>query len=190
MILDKEQPCDSPIYIYRNFLTPERCTEYINFFESNSQLWSETPSQGVFGMGFALPLQFKHDSAVTRNDLDFIVETFTKVTAEAHNTHVQLNELHAAKWLSGSAGDYHADDSDLDGNDNGGSHNVFSTILYLNNDYEGGEVYFKNQDLMLKLDPGTILTFKGDLNSVHKINEVLNGTRYNIISFFNIEKNK
>lgn len=189
MLKDREQLGDSPIYIYRNFLTPERCIEYIDFFESNSQFWSETPSEGVFGMGFALPLQFKDNSTVLRNDLDFIVDTFTEITTEAHNTAVQLNELHAAKWSAGSYGDYHADDSDLDGNDNGGTHNIFSTILYLNNDYQGGEVYFKNQDVALKLYPGTILTFKGDLNNVHRINEVLSGTRYNVISFFNIKQN-
>jgi hypothetical protein len=190
VITNKEQLGNSPIYIYHNFLTPERCLEYINFFESNSHLWSETPSHGVYGMGFALPLQFNNDIPVVRSDLDFIVNTFTEITSEAHKTPVQLNELHAARWLTGSAGDYHADDSDLDGNDNGGTHNVFSTILYLNNDYHGGEVYFKNQDISLKLNPGTILTFKGDLNNVHKINEVLSGTRYNIISFFNIKENK
>lgn len=185
----KEQIGNSPIYIYRNFLNKERCLEYIKFFESNSQFWSETPSDGVFGMGFALPLQPIDGITVSRDDLDIIIDTFTKVTAEAHNTPVQLNELHAAKWCTGSYGDYHADDSDLDGNDNGGTHNIFSTILYLNNDYDGGEVYFKNQDISLKLDPGTILTFKGDLNNVHKINEVISGTRYNVISFFNVKQN-
>ena len=141
-------------------------------------------------MPFKSPFKFDNDSLIAQKDLDFIVDSFIDMTTEAHQVPVYLNELHAAKWSLGSAGDYHADDSDLDGNDNGGTHNVFSTILYLNNDYVGGEVYFKNQDLSLKLDPGAVLSFRGNLKNVHRINEVLGGTRYNIISFFNNRENK
>ncbi len=189
MSIHQEQLGNSDIYVYRNFLTPERCKEYIYFFESNPSLWGETPSKGVYGMPFKSPFRFKNQGPIFQNDLDFIVDSFIDITTKTHKVPVYLNELHAAKWTSGSAGDYHADDSDLDGNDVGGGHNVFSTILYLNNDYVGGEVYFKNQELSLKLDPGSILSFRGNLSNVHKINEVLEGTRYNIISFFNNKEN-
>lgn len=189
MITDKEQLGNSDIYLYRNFLTPERCKDYINFFESNQQLWGETSSQDAYGMPFKSPFMFDSNIPISKNDIDFIEDSFVNITAESHGVPIYLNELHAARWGVGSSGGYHADDSDLDGNDNGGTHNVFSTILYLNNDYIGGEVYFKNQDISLKLDPGSVLSFRGNLNNVHKINEVLEGTRYNIISFFNDKEN-
>jgi hypothetical protein len=190
MSIHKEQLGDSGIYIYRNFLTPERCKDYINFFESNSDLWSGTPSDNVYGMPFELPFKFYDNIPIVKKDIDFITDSFINMTKETHKVPVYLNELHAARWGVGSSGDYHADDSDLEGNDNGGRHNVFSTILYLNNDYVGGEIYFKNQQISLKLDPGSVLSFRGNLNNVHKINEVLEGTRYNIISFFNDKENK
>jgi hypothetical protein len=186
--MNKEQIGNSNIYVYRNFLTSEKCKKYINFFESNPQFWSETPSPGVYGMPFESPFEFNKDISILQNDLDFIVDSFITMTTDAHEVPVYLNELHATRWETGSYGDYHADDSDLDGNDNGGTHNVFSTILYLNDDYLGGEVYFKNQDISLKLDAGSVLCFRGNLNNIHKINDVLEGTRYNIISFFNDKK--
>lgn len=185
MFVNKERLGNSNIYIYRNFLTPERCKDYINFFESNSNFWGNT-IYNVYGMGLDLPLRFNENS-ILKKDIEFIEDSFTKITIDAHQTSVSLNEIHASKWETGSSGGYHADDSDLDGNDNGGTHNVFSTILYLNDDYDGGEVYFKNQNISLKLDAGTVVSFKGDLSHVHKINEVLDGTRYNIISFFNVK---
>ena len=60
---------------------------------------------------------------------------------------------------------------------------LFSVIVALNNDYEGGEFYFPKQDVIVKLKAGEALIFPPYRTHPHSTNE-LNGTfRYTINSW-------
>ena len=57
---------------------------------------------------------------------------------------------------------------------------VFSTIIALNSDYEGGELCFPNQDVKIKLQAGDAIVFPPYRTHLHYTN-ALNGTfRYTI----------
>ena len=57
---------------------------------------------------------------------------------------------------------------------------VFSTIIALNSDYEGGELCFPNQDVKIKLEAGDAIIFPPYWTHLHYTN-ALNGTfRYTI----------
>ena len=57
---------------------------------------------------------------------------------------------------------------------------VFSTIIALNSDYEGGELCFPNQDVKIKLEAGDAIVFPPYRTHLHYTN-ALNGTfRYTI----------
>jgi predicted 2-oxoglutarate/Fe(II)-dependent dioxygenase YbiX len=65
-------------------------------------------------------------------------------------------------------------------------------LLYLTDDYDGGEIVFYNDNSGSKKDSvsykptaGTLIYFKGDENHPHSVNEVLDGERSNIILFYN-----
>jgi len=59
-----------------------------------------------------------------------------------------------------------------------------SAMLYLTDDYEGGELYFPNQDFSIKPKAGTMIFFEGDHNKPHGVKKVISGERCNIITFF------
>ena len=59
----------------------------------------------------------------------------------------------------------------------------YSAILYLTNSYTGGSVVFPNQDLTIKPNPGTLVTFIGSEDVPHEVEEVIEGDRVNIICF-------
>lgn len=57
----------------------------------------------------------------------------------------------------------------------------FSSIAYLNDDYEGGELYFPNQDFLYKPKAGDIVTFpSGGTEYPHEVKKVSSGKRYTI----------
>lgn len=57
----------------------------------------------------------------------------------------------------------------------------FSSILYLNDDYEGGEIYFPNQNFLYKPKAGDIVMFpSGGTEYPHAVNKILKGKRYTI----------
>lgn len=57
----------------------------------------------------------------------------------------------------------------------------YSSLFYLNDDYEGGELCFPEYDLIIKPKVGDLITFPTNSMYIHTVNEIKSGTRYNIL---------
>ena len=69
----------------------------------------------------------------------------------------------------------------------------YSALLYLTDDYEGGEILFYEDNsgdnsTAYKPEVGTLVYFKGDENYPHSVNKVISGERANIILFFDVKE--
>ena len=64
--------------------------------------------------------------------------------------------------------------------------NDIATLVYLNDDYEGGELYFPNQEIQFKPKAGAAYFFPGDMNYVHGVTEIKSGIRYTCPFFWEI----
>lgn len=106
-------------------------------------------------------------------------------------------------WYPGEKQDPHSDCEAVFSRDaaNGGftmtAINNFSSIFieyaaltYLNDDYEGGEIYFPDYDLEIKPLPGELIFFPGTQHYMHGVREVLSGNRYALMTFFTTPKLK
>ena len=60
----------------------------------------------------------------------------------------------------------------------------FSGIFYLNDDYEGGEIVFKNLDTSIKPKKGMFVGFKADLEYTHQVLPVKHADRYTIAIWY------
>jgi hypothetical protein len=58
----------------------------------------------------------------------------------------------------------------------------FTALLYLNEDYIGGELFFKDQNIKFKPTEGSLLIFPG--NEMHEILLLEKGNRYMISAYF------
>ena len=65
--------------------------------------------------------------------------------------------------------------------------NDYSGLLYLTDDYSGGNLYFPAQKTDLHPKAGTFITFIGTEDIEHEVKQVMEGNRINLICFF-IEK--
>jgi hypothetical protein len=61
------------------------------------------------------------------------------------------------------------------------NHRVLSLVLYLNDEYMGGEIHFPQLGIIHKPQKGELIVFVADL--VHEVLPVLNGTRYSFVTF-------
>lgn len=59
-----------------------------------------------------------------------------------------------------------------------------SSVGYLNDDYEGGTIYFKDQNLEIKPEPGSIVVFPSTEPYYHESKKIINGTKYMILQFW------
>lgn len=61
----------------------------------------------------------------------------------------------------------------------------YSSVLYLNDDYDGGELFFPEFNLTIKPKLGDLVTFPTNSMYIHGVKEVKYGTRYTIaLSWF------
>lgn len=58
-----------------------------------------------------------------------------------------------------------------------------SILMYLNDDYDGGQIEFTKLGLTLKPKAGMLLAFPSYLEFEHKVHPVTRGVRYNIVSW-------
>lgn len=68
--------------------------------------------------------------------------------------------------------------------DQGVSTRVLSVLLYLNDDYEGGELEFPHSKLKFKPEPGSVLFFPSNFLYVHMIHPVTKGPRYALPNWY------
>jgi len=91
------------------------------------------------------------------------------------------------RWLPGQLQNPHADKELHDGPDAGKPNDFpwydIAGLFYLNDDYEGGELYFPLQGIEFKPKAGAAYFFPGDKNYIHGVREITSGIRY-VVPFF------
>lgn len=66
--------------------------------------------------------------------------------------------------------------------------NECSSILYLNDNYEGGELYFGEFDISIKPQTNQLIFFPSGAEFRHEVRPVLGGDRYTLASFYTTDK--
>ena len=56
--------------------------------------------------------------------------------------------------------------------------------MVLNDDYQGGEFYFRDQDVLIQPNTGQLLGFTSGLKHVHGVKKVTSGTRFALPMWF------
>lgn len=62
-------------------------------------------------------------------------------------------------------------------------YSIFTTLVTLNNDFEGGGTYFKKQKICVNPSIGTVCLHPGNITHKHGARPITSGTRYVIVSF-------
>jgi hypothetical protein len=71
---------------------------------------------------------------------------------------------------------------------NGNPKREISSVLYLNEDFDGGEICFPNQGINLKPKPGMLAIFPANQEFVHFVTRVNSGFRYTVPQFWSIDR--
>lgn len=116
-----------------------------------------------------------------------------KFPVEEHfNVKIQATGPTIVKWLPGQYQHPHAD-KELHEGENAGKPNDFpyydlASLFYLNDDYEGGELYFPKQGIQFKPKRGAAYFFPGDMNYIHGVTEIKSGVRFTCPFFWTIKE--
>jgi hypothetical protein len=73
--------------------------------------------------------------------------------------------------------------------DHGYSYNcTVSLVGYINDDYDGGELFFRLQDLNIKPDAGDLFIFPSNFMYPHRAMPVHSGTKYSVVTMLDYNK--
>lgn len=95
------------------------------------------------------------------------------------------------RWPTGIELPPHADNVEPDGvTPNTSPWRSHGGVLYFNDDFEGGEIYYPFLDnFTVKPEPGMMVIHSADLKHTHGVKMVTSGTRHTMSVFFTYNKN-
>lgn len=62
-----------------------------------------------------------------------------------------------------------------------------STVLFLNDNFEGGEFVFPDLRVRIRPEPGLLIAFPSSQFYVHKVEPVISGTRYTMVNWMTVQ---
>jgi hypothetical protein len=156
----------SNIKVYNNYLSKEECENIIGLI-NNTDTSNNRPLQPDVSGNPTLSLLY-YDS------LDYSEKYIPQIQSLIEKEYgVKLKPRHSrfAQWLHNNSPMVPIDD--LGHKDS----NHLAGWVYLNDDYEGGELSFINQNLTFKPKAGDLVLFPGNINYWYNV-EPANGSRY------------
>lgn len=124
-----------------------------------------------------LPSQFEEMRNIHRDTKLHLMECIVDYQAR-YNLNMQYMEaINYIRYKPGQHFQVHAD--------HGFSYTcTVSSVMYLNDDYEGGELWFPYLDLTFKPEIGDIVLFPSTYIYAHAAKPVISGTKYSAVTMF------
>jgi hypothetical protein len=117
------------------------------------------------------------DKIILANHIPIILKFGGQVKEKIHELYPvrvnQVNVPYIVKWSQNDKMEPHVDDLGTD-------QYHMASLIYLNDDYSGGEISFISHGLSIKPNKGDLIIFPGNLHYAHEVKEVLSGYRYTI----------
>jgi predicted 2-oxoglutarate/Fe(II)-dependent dioxygenase YbiX len=174
-----------------HFLTENEYRQLRDFAERNSVAFGETDTHDYWKGRTLTPSDIADEGVrqIFRATRDRILAKVSKVLAAELGPQPTLYSdlINFARWPPGYELQPHADSENPNGVEHPFPWRDFATVMYLNDDYEGGEIFFPNLGLELKPQPRTLIVFPGTLFFLHGVKRVTRGMRHTIASFLTFD---
>ena len=168
-----------------NILSKDECDFLIWLAESEEQWLEETLP---FWQGRNLPLltmlpQREYAVPETLGLCLDIVKRIQEFINKSFNVDSWPDQIGIVRWPADSYQMVHIDDVD-------GLERVAGCVVFLNDDFEGGEPFYPNYDKMVKPKTGMIYAHSSDKDHLHGVTQIKNKTRYTISTTWTTNKSK
>lgn len=119
-------------------------------------------------------------------------ELIKKLIHFHYGTEIPLyaDTLNLIRWPEGYELQLHADNINPNGHPHNFPYREFSSVIYLNDDYTGGQIYFPQWEFEPKMKPGSVAIAPCGLEYMHGVTKISDGVRYTISSFYTHDRMK
>jgi Rps23 Pro-64 3,4-dihydroxylase Tpa1-like proline 4-hydroxylase len=174
--------------VYReNFLSPTDCNSLVACFKRCLGLLVRTgPGADPFWDDRFLWISSLPNSEAEARDL--MNATRFRVIDELRSFYSEpvlySDTIQLVKWNEGQSMPPHADNANPDGSPHGMPWRAYASVIYLNDEYEGGDIYFPRLSARIQPDKGLLLGFRGDFSHEHGVEEITQGVRYTMPGWY------
>mgnify|MGYP003153550687 CR=1 FL=1 len=166
-----------------NFIDPKDAEDLIGFIQKNEHLVGD-------GRTFHADKTINWIN-ISDNKIRDLLKYYARKTIifidhHLHTKTTMYKNMRLARWLKGMSMEPHIDkqpeyEDTMD----------YSALAYLNDAYEGGELFFVDEnggEEVYRMRAFSCIFFKSGKENSHGVKEILNGRRYTIPSFYNEKK--
>lgn len=177
------------ILIIRDLLSPELCQKLCQSFENSYEKFANRDGNEFWDGRYIWMDQLPNAEIDSIRIMQQIrqIATLQILQSYAPEYFVYSDTAQLVKWTEGQELTPHADNIEPDGKPNTTPKRAFSSVLYLNDDYEGGETYFPGHNVRFKPKAGTMVLFGSGAGYVHGVTKVKKGVRYMYAGWFTFE---
>lgn len=151
------------IKIIKNFISDQQCDdilEKIKHKPTSNKTYEQWKDKTILANHIPIILKFG-------GEIKEKIQTLYPVRVK------QVNVPYIVKWSQNDKMEPHVDDL-------GAEHYHMASLIYLNDDYSGGEISFISHDISIKPDKGDLIIFPGNLHYAHEVKTIDSGFRYTI----------
>jgi hypothetical protein len=167
---------------YKNFISKDACNKLIKYFNTDESLWQDTCFYRSSVMNLLDPLDKYSGSMINEEYFRNMRQELWALAEDACGVRLKNLTFSAARWVEGAYANAHSDNSELDGTPNAWQDNKFVTIIYLNDEYEGGELVFDDHGLEISPEIGSVAAFDPGIKNIHSVNKINDGVRYTMLA--------
>jgi hypothetical protein len=169
-----------------DFLSPADCASLIACFERNYERLFRNPQGDPFWDNrylwiTSLPGTEREAKRIMQGARNRVIETLCAFYSE---TAVYSDSVQLVKWSPGMSMPAHADNANPDGSSHPMPWRDYASVIYLNDEYQGGEFYFEKIGVEIKPVTGMMIAFPGGMRHFHGVREVRDGARYTMPGWY------
>ena len=171
-------------YVIENFVHPNDAKVLMKFFDKNDHLCAD-------GRAYHAERNIHYADIPDKNKrvkdiLLYLARKNEMFVDHFFSVRVELwHRMRLCRWKKGHSMPLH-----IDRQEDKGDLFHFSSLIYLNDDYKGGELFFKEENKIqkYKLKALSCMIFPSGKEFAHGVKEILKGKRYTIPSWYVLKK--
>jgi hypothetical protein len=185
------------IVVIRNFVEPEHLKTIQNFLPTISEwvdpgesLYSEDGTC-LYSADYWRNRQCSGDIIQKLNNniyeiIEYYINKMQKVLETQFSVKLSNRPPVLIKWTPGTEQRPHADKQLNDGSPNPFPDYDLNSLIYYNDNFEGGELYYPEHDIVIKPEPGLAVAHPGDIHFLHGVKPIISGERWTTPSFYTV----
>jgi hypothetical protein len=174
-----------------DFISEAERTQALRFLATHQADFGATdPSNYWAGRTLTLPQVRDPEIRSLLHDLQRRIIAHVKTTLEERlgpQPPLYADVMNFARWPPGYELQPHADAENPGGEPHPYPWRHFASVVYLNDDYDGGAIHFPELDIELRPPVRTLLVFPGTLDFLHGVRPVTHGLRHTLASFLTFD---